>query len=231
MKPIVFDAEIGGNFDSVSNKAKLIAINKQAVVQFEFNGVICLVDGNTNLEWLYRDYSNSWTMEWKTVGPDCLCDYTEETQAELERRTKIKQEKAAIERAEYYAKEQKERLAFENSVKGIELELSNPEGWQKSREKNSDPYGRAALDYAEGWAKLMQIEIAKGKTVRECADYTQKGLGFLGITGFQYGCAVGILSQTWKYGEELRKWHNREYGVSEDKKGVVNPAILTVSRP
>lgn len=28
-----------------------------------------------------------------------------------------------------------------------------------------------------------------------------------GITGFMYGCAVSILSQYWKYGEELRKWN------------------------
>ena len=103
-------------------------------------------------------------------------------------------------------------------------------GWEKSVEANQDPYGKGTMDYAEGWAKLMQIEIAKGKTVRECADETQKGLGFFGITGFMYGCAVSILSQTWKYGEELRKWHNKQYGVDENKKGVVNPAILTIGK-
>lgn len=74
----------------------------------------------------------------------------------------------------------------------------------------------------------MQIEIAKGKTIAECYGYTQKGLGFLGITGFQFGCAVSVLSQTWKYGEELRNVHNKKYGVSEEKKGTVNPAILSV---
>lgn len=47
-----------------------------------------------------------------------------------------------------------------------------------------------------------------------------------GITGFMYGCAVNILAQCWEYGEELRKWHNKEYGYEGD--GVVNPAILTV---
>lgn len=78
------------------------------------------------------------------------------------------------------------------------------------------------------WAKLMQIEIAKGKTVKECADEAKKGLGYLGITGFQYGCVVSALAHYWIHGEELRKWHNKEYGVSEDKEGVVNPAILTI---
>lgn len=49
-----------------------------------------------------------------------------------------------------------------------------------------------------------------------------------GITGFMYGCAVSILAQCWEYGEELRKWHNKEYDYDGD--GVVNPAILTAGK-
>lgn len=43
-----------------------------------------------------------------------------------------------------------------------------------------------------------------------------------------YGGAVAALSQFWKYGEELRRWHNKEWG-HEDTDGVVNPAVLTIS--
>lgn len=75
----------------------------------------------------------------------------------------------------------------------------------------------------------MQSEIAKGKTIAECAEKCSFQLGFLGITGFMYGCAVGILSVCWKHGEELRKWHNKKYNVKEDEKGVVNPALLTIT--
>ncbi len=218
----------GNNFSTVAEKAKQIATEKNVTVEFEFNGVICLVNSNTNLDWLYRDYSNSWLMDWEIVGPRCLEHYEPPIQKEFEKRTIERAEKQAIEDAEYRAKEAKEKKEFEAKVVGIELELSDVEGWNKSREVNSDGYGGAALDYAEGWAKLMQIEIAKGKTVAECYDYSQKGLGFLGITGFQFGCAVSVLSQTWKHGEELRKVHNKKYGVSENEKGTVNPAILTV---
>ena len=49
-----------------------------------------------------------------------------------------------------------------------------------------------------------------------------------GITGFMYGCAVSILSSSWEYGEELRKWHNKEYDYEGD--GVVNPAIITLQK-
>jgi hypothetical protein len=228
MKTIKIEADPGSQFEQVAIEAQQSAELHNALAWFEFNGVKCFVNSQTNLEWLYRDYSNSWTMDWKQVGPNCLAVYEPEVQLEFEKRTKERNEKRATEEAEYRPKEQKQKLAFEESVNGIQLELSNPEGWKNSREKNSDPYGKAALDYAEGWAKLMQIEIAKGRTVRQCADYTQNGLGFLGITGFMYGCAVGILSQTWKHGEDLRKWHNKKYG--HEGTGVVNPAVLTVSR-
>ena len=68
MKNYKSDASVGSNFTDVSQKAKQIANEKGLTVEFEFNGVTCLVNKDTNLEWLHRDYSNSWTMEWKTVG-------------------------------------------------------------------------------------------------------------------------------------------------------------------
>ena len=49
-----------------------------------------------------------------------------------------------------------------------------------------------------------------------------------GITGFMYGCAVNILSKCWVYGENLRKWHNKEYNYDGD--GVVNPAVITIGK-
>lgn len=228
MKPIEVKSYAGDSFNNVALQAQQTAELHNTTAYFDFNGVKCIVSKDTNLEWLYRDYSNSWTMDWKQVGPDCLKQYEPEVKAEFDRRTMIREEKTRVEQEQYRIKEEKERNKFEESVRGVTLELYDADAWNKSREVNSDPYGKAALDYAEGWAKLMQIEISKGKTVRECAEYTQKGLGFLGITGFMYGCAVGILSKAWKHGEELRKWHNKEYG--HEGEGVVNPAILTVSK-
>lgn len=205
------DTSAGNNFSTVAEKAKRIAVEKNTVVEFEFNGVTCLVNKNTNLDWLYRDYSNSWTMDWKVLGADCLPAYEPEVQAEFERRTKINEEKRAKEEAEYRVKEEKERIAFEEKTKGVEIELKDAEAWKKSREANTDPYGKCCIDYAEGWAKLMQIEMANGKTLVECAEKTSYELGFFGITGFMYGAAVSTLAHCWKYGEDLRKWHNKEY--------------------
>lgn len=103
--------------------------------------------------------------------------------------------------------------------------------YQDWYDKNSDPYGRACLTFAERWAELLEEQINKSDNVMQCiidnADKCSHEADTEGITGFMYGCAMIILAQCWKYGEYLRKWHNKEYGYDGD--GVVNPAIIGVN--
>lgn len=37
-----------------------------------------------------------------------------------------------------------------------------------------------------------------------------------------------VISQGWEYGEYLKKWHNKKYDY--DGKGVVNPALMRISK-
>ena len=219
----------GNTFDEVAEQAKIIASEKDFkhdAVEFEFNGAICLVDKNTSLERLWRDYSNHFIMDWETVGPDCPEYYSQEVQAELDRRNNIAKEKEAQRQSEANAKNKVEREDFEKLVSGIEVEIIDREAYAEWKAKNADGYGACIFQYAEGWAKLMQERIAKGETVVECAEKTSHQLGFLDITGFMYGAAVAILSKCWKYGEELRRWHNKEY--NHEGQGVANPAVITI---
>src|SRR6267142_5149427 len=220
MKNYILDTSAGNNFNSVSKKAFKTACSLKRIVEFEFNGRTCLVSSTTVLENLWRDYSNSWTMDWKTIGPDCLDNYTPQVAQELRNRLIAKEKEHEEGCKKQREKDDSERLIFAEKVKGIELELSNVEIWNKYKELNTDPYGGCCIEYAEGWARLMQIEIAKGKSVKDCAEKTSFELGFLGITGFMYGAAVSMLAKCWKYGEELRKWHNKEY--KHEGEGVVN---------
>lgn len=91
---------------------------------------------------------------------------------------------------------------------------------------SKDPYSNAVVQYAERWANLMESRIASGDKIVDIADSVSREADIEGITGFMYGCAVNALSQLWEYGDELRKWHNKEYNYEGD--GVVNPAILTI---
>lgn len=227
METIKIDARAGDNFEYVALKAKQFAAIEKAMAEFDFNGVTCCVTKSTNLAWLLRDYHNSWTMGWKVVGPDCVEKYSAEVQAEFERKSAEQEEKAAKEAEEWRRKERAEAEACRELIKDVKLELSDEKAWKRARQVNSDGYGRAALDYAEAWAKKMQLEIARGGTVAQCYDSAQKGLGFLGITGFQFGAAVSTLAQVWKYGAELRDHHNSLYGIKSDK-GTVNPAVFTI---
>ena len=99
-------------------------------------------------------------------------------------------------------------------------------------DKNTDPYGRACFTYAERWAEMLEKKIDEvgdaEKAILENADQLSHEADVEGITGFMYGMAVSILSQCWEYGEELRKWHNKEYDYEGD--GVLNPAILTIGK-
>jgi len=216
----------GDTFSKVAEKAKQIATERNFTVEFEFNGVTCLVSTDTNLEWLYRDYVNSWVMEWKKIGPDCAKEYDKVTKAEFKKRQSIAEEKAAEESRQYKIKEDKERAAFEEKTANVKMELKSKEDWELGLSNNKDAYGGCIYEYAEGWAKLMQVGMSEGKRLEDIAEKTSHEMGFLGITGFMYGAAVSILSQCWVHGEALRKWHNKEYKHEGD--GVVNPAILTI---
>lgn len=102
------------------------------------------------------------------------------------------------------------------------------EGWEKGLANNQDPYGNACYRYASEWATRMEqlLEADPSLKVGDVADKTSHEADDEGITGFMYGAAVSILSHAWVLGEDLRKWHNGEYGHTGD--GVVNPAILRI---
>lgn len=105
------------------------------------------------------------------------------------------------------------------------------EEWNKYIDSNKEPYGRAICVFANYWAKYMEELIAdkfedlSKEQIDECGRKADDYAG--GITGFMYGAAISMLRDTWKYGKDLNKWHNKSYGV-EDSEGTVNPAIITV---
>ena len=120
--------------------------------------------------------------------------------------------------AESKRREERHRLLLKGALMAApeHMTLIDPEGWQKTVEANSDPYGKAAVDYAHLWARLMEGRIANGDTVAGCAEEASHLANVDGITCFMYGCAVSILSKVWKHGEELRRWHNLDAQVKDE---------------
>jgi hypothetical protein len=198
------------------------------LVEFEFNGVLCIVSHKTNLDFLFRDYINAGTMDWGVVGPDCVEKYSDTVQKELSGRQREAEERAKERNRQYKIEADKKLSDLNKKINGTQFECSNLEVLKEYEEKNSDPYGARCVSYAKEWALLMQVGIKEGRLVKDIAEQTSHEADYDGISGFMYGASVSILSQCWKHGEELRKWHNKEY--NHEGNGVANPAILTISK-
>jgi len=117
------------------------------------------------------------------------------------------------------------------------FEISNNAVWQNYVSKNADGYGRAIIEYAARWAALMETHIAAGEALETFAGATSHEADTEGITGFMYGAAVTTLSECWKHGEALRRWHNKKYQIRDEGDqanetgAVINPALLTIHLP
>lgn len=99
---------------------------------------------------------------------------------------------------------------------------------------SADWYSSAVINFGTHWAEILERIIDKQndedpKTVIfNNAGWTSNDADTEGITGFQYGCAVKFLADTWEYGKILNAWHNIQWGFSEDTEGTVNPALWSV---
>lgn len=160
--------------------------------------------------------------------------------AEMQRRSDEYRASPEYAESQRKAQEEQERKSREReaalATAPATLTLRDQAGWDKAVEVNKDdPYSNAVMVFAESWARIMEGRMAAGAKLAECADEASHLADNDGITGFMYGAACSVLAQTWIHGEELRRWHNRQY-MSEEKAaqadasgGVVNPAILTIA--
>lgn len=106
------------------------------------------------------------------------------------------------------------------------MTIIDQKGWDMFVNKNSDPYGKAIVQYAQTWADLMEQRILNGEPLTAVASETSIQADTEGITGNMFFGAVFLLSSCWRYGEDLRDWHNRSYDYQGS--GVLNPSVLIV---
>lgn len=202
----------------------------------ELNGVMVLVNGDSNADLVFRDQQRAQSGYIKgDVGPYPKAELTAEDKANDARIEDKNERRRQKSRTEYEAKAKAKQEAVEAKLVGaLDIELADEAGWQKFKTINSDAYGGAVVAYSERWARLMQVEIANGKNLEDVADATSQEADIEGITGFMYGCAASTLSHCWKHGEQLRRWHNiktqigNEGEKANESGGVLNPALLSI---
>lgn len=240
----------GDNIGECLKNAKKLAKMNSNGVEFIFNSNLVRVDQNSDLELALRDYHRGMSgkitetaeivkypdmpfevppeLETVTViGPDYRALTAEEI-AHDKVIDKQNAERRAKQEAEWDEKSrlEKEALAALLIRAPVQMAVVNLEAWNNYKEKNQDLYGGSIIKYAEIWARLMEADINNGEKLEDCAERCSNQADVFGMSGFGYGAAVKVLTDVWTYGEQLRKWHNKDYGYEGN--GVVNPAILTI---
>jgi hypothetical protein len=202
----------------------------------KLNDVTVLVNGDSDAALIIRDQSRAQCgYITGSVGPYPAAVLSPEEIASDNQIKTEKEIKARHAAAIHLQKEQEQRFAMDAKLAFAgEIELANEAEWRKGLAINSDGYGKGIFDYAERWARLMQLAMIEGSTLRDAAESASYEADIDGITGFMYGAAVSILSQCWKHGEELRRWHNLSTQIKDegekanDSGGVLNPAVLSI---
>lgn len=212
---------IGSNFEEEIKKV-FNSKDDLKMIQFDFNGVTVSVTKEN--------------LSVKAIVSKWRKDLEEEARKErLEWEAYMQTEEYKLKRAKEL-KSHIRRKTVEKQVieidKETELEFKDDEAKQKWEEwikiNSKGSYNLCTVDFARRWAKYMQHIMKKhNKSISQIANKTRSVSDIDGITGFMYGISVSVLSQCWKYGDDLKKWHNKEWG-HEDAKGVINPAIISI---
>lgn len=217
---------------------EMIGLAKEGnfTVKQELNGVTVLVNGDSNSGLIFRDQQRAQSGYIKgDIGPypnTKLTAKDKANDARVEAENKRERQKR---QAEYDKKAHAHREKVEAKLANAPaMEIADEAGWQKSKQINSDGYGGAVMAFSERWARLIQLEMAKGRKLADVAEATSSEADLEGITGFMYGFAVSLLASCWKYGDELRRWHNLKHQIGDegqkanDSGGLLNPAILSI---
>lgn len=221
---------------STIKEMKALARKGNFTAKQELNGVVVLVDDNSDVDLLFRDQQRAQSGYVDgPVGPHPKPELSAEDLANDKRIREANEARWAKESAERkVVQDQKEREFFAelNTCPVMDRDEAK---WQEGiRAQKGQGYGLAVYTYAEYWARLMQKKMAEGYKLEAIADECSNKADIpCGITGFMYGCAVSSLANCWKYGEELRVWHNKKYQTKDEgdkanaSGGVLNPAIIS----
>jgi BioD-like phosphotransacetylase family protein len=83
MENLILKTSCGKTITCTIEEAKQMAKATKRTVEFDFNGIRCLVSENTRCENLLRDFENSFIMGWKTIGLECDWQYSPDVEIEL----------------------------------------------------------------------------------------------------------------------------------------------------
>lgn len=198
--------------DSIKKMIELAKVGGFTAKQ-ELNGVTVLVNGDSDAELILRDQQRAQLgCITGDVGPypkEKLSKVELANDERIHKENEARQEKESRKFREHAEQQEKKVLKELKTCPQMERDEKKWQKWVDDQKGHF--YGLGVFEFAEHWARLMQKGISEGKKLEdiasECAD---KALKVAGISGFQYGCAVSVLANTWKHGKQLRIWHSKD---------------------
>ena len=94
-----------------------------------------------------------------------------------------------------------------------------------------NPRNKEIVEFAKDWANAMEKKLNAGQKLADIAQETSHLPSGRYLSGAAFGLALTYLINAWSLGEELRRWHNKEFGMpgaNEIPGAVVNPALTNV---
>jgi len=109
---------------------------------------------------------------------------------------------------EYAAKIGARRAAIISAKESFPFEPSNASEFEESSSEALDGYSVAIQTYATAWAALMEREMDGGVDLRDCVEAMSQEADLEMISGPMRMRAVQMLVRFWKYGDDLKAWHD-----------------------
>lgn len=203
------DSGISDITDTIGEAIELSVIYDHCLVTFDFNGVTINVLSTSSPDLIYRD----WTRVAQgfisgPIGPNPSLALSREEQASDDRiaaRNADKRRVAAADRNKSIT--DRTRALDARLSEAPPMEVSNMSAWQvwQTRSRNENYY-TIVVPVAERWARLMQLEMAKGKKLEDVAVATSYEADVVKLmSGAARYEAAWILEQCWRYGKELKQ--------------------------
>lgn len=210
--------ELAGITDvvEIAHEAHQIALSRDFTITFkDEDGTKIQVAADSNPELIIRDWRRArrgYLGQSATVGPYPADQLTEaELQSDEEiHRAKTREQATAASRLEAEDRTNNERTRA-RLEQAPEIEFADEEAknyWKsvKDRMPEGDDYGRKAVEFAHTWARLMQLDLAEGKQLKDIWQSTHRETDLLVRgAGSAAESARNLLVRAWKHRAELKR--------------------------
>ncbi|EKU96654.1 hypothetical protein Lepto7375DRAFT_0604 [Leptolyngbya sp. PCC 7375] len=208
----------GDNYFNLVDQA-LRAVDELDVeyAAFDFNGVEVCVNQSTDLVLLLRDRNTAMILDWPSIGPYCVEEYSDtvleqietarqEREAEVklaQQKWQLKSEKAKLEiiaiGAEYFNFKIPLRKQFDYGLECVNRSSLPEEGaYQAAVFRWAKEIAKTTLALSRQSGRWLGVHIKEASfLVDDAMDE--------GFTGFQYSLAIDILERYWLYGDVVKR--------------------------